>query len=541
MKKEIKKKLLNKDSDVVELLNAKPNEIENPLGKVTIGASIFSFIQIVVFLSWFYWAYKKYMNWFENEELTRTSSLLPNTSIVKVGIPLFILSIILEYLIGLLAITDYNSKEQYRLSDTVASFSNGIIQQLIEMWTTLIGDMFGLVMITAIPYKWIYENYGLTTAFEGNWQGFLFMFLARDFCYYWFHRAAHRCAFMWAVHGVHHQPNSFSYHVNLSQGGIQRITSTVFYAPLALFCPPELYTIIFPMEKIYGFFTHTCLVGKSHWLLSLVFVTPSSHRVHHAGAPAKYIDKNYGEMLSIWDKLFGTHQDEEESIVFGHCQPIDSYEPIYSQFNGWYKIWKKSKSVKSAWRKFLCFIMPPGWDPITGKEIDLKSSYLNNSTPFNSLKYDSHLPNKLLNTYLLTWFILTLGLAIYLIRMYNQFTSYLQMIILFSYVIYSLFCFGSLSDLNSNSIYYDSIRLLITPFIFYNLQFSSSFAYSIFNNTKLPQQSLIIYISILSLISFLILLSHKNYFIIEKSSQKEKRVWIKDIGRDYTNKLNKIN
>ncbi|KAK5584600.1 hypothetical protein RB653_006214 [Dictyostelium firmibasis] len=92
------------------------------------------------------------MNCFEEEEITRTSSLIPNTSIVKVGIPLFIISIIFEYL--------------------VASFSNGIIQQLMEMWTTLIGDMFGLVMITAIPYKWIYENYGVTRLFEGNWQGF---------------------------------------------------------------------------------------------------------------------------------------------------------------------------------------------------------------------------------------------------------------------------------------------------------------------------------------------------------------------------------
>ncbi|KAM9980287.1 hypothetical protein ACTFIZ_006538 [Dictyostelium cf. discoideum] len=537
MMKEVKKKLLNKESNVLELFNAKPNEIENPLGKVTIGASIFSLIQIVVFLSWFYWAYKKYMNWFEHEELTRTSSLLPNTSIVKVGIPLFILSIILEYLIGLLSMTDYNSKEQYRLSDTIASFSNGIIQQLIEMWTTLIGDMFGLVMITAIPYKFIYENYGVTRVFEGNWQGFLFMFLARDFCYYWFHRAAHRCAFMWAVHGVHHQPNSFSYHVNLSQGGIQRITSTIFYAPLALFCPPELYTIIFPMEKIYGFFTHTCLVGKSHWSLSLFFVTPSSHRVHHAGAPAKYIDKNYGEMLSIWDKLFGTHQDEEEPIVFGHCQPIDSYEPIYSQFNGWFKIWKKSKLVKSPWKKLLCFIMPPGWDPISGKEFDLQSSNLKNSTPYNSEKYDSQLPNNLLKFYLLIWFIQTLALSIYLIKMYNQFLIppnasgdyyFSEIIILFCYIIYSLFCFGSISDLNSISIYYDSIRLLLTPLIFY----------SIFKQ-KLPN-SIIIYISIISLISFLILFSNKDYFKFEKSLEKEKRVWIKEIGRDYTNKLKKV-
>jgi sterol desaturase/sphingolipid hydroxylase (fatty acid hydroxylase superfamily) len=105
--------------------------------------------------------------------------------------------------------------------------------------------------------------------------------------------------------------------VNLSQGAIQRITSAAFYAPLALFCPPELYIIIFPMEKIYGFFTHTRLVSKMHYI-SLFFVTPSTHRVHHAGAPSKYIDKNYGEMLTVWDRMFGTHEEEVEPVVFGH-------------------------------------------------------------------------------------------------------------------------------------------------------------------------------------------------------------------------------
>jgi sterol desaturase/sphingolipid hydroxylase (fatty acid hydroxylase superfamily) len=165
---------------------------------------------------------------------------------------------------------------------------------------------------------------------------------------------------MWAVHGVHHAPNEQNYSVNLSQGALQRVTEAAFYAPLALFFSPQLYVLVYPMEKIYGFFTHTRLLNKMYLLEGLV-VTPSSHRVHHAGAPSKYIDRNYGEMLSIWDRMFGTWQEEQEAIVFGHVHPISSWDPIRAQTVVWRDIFHKASSCSSLIDKVRLSVWLVGW------------------------------------------------------------------------------------------------------------------------------------------------------------------------------------
>eukprot|EP00817_Percolomonadidae_sp_ATCC50343_P002196 CAMPEP_0117422154 /NCGR_PEP_ID=MMETSP0758-20121206/3051_1 /TAXON_ID=63605 /ORGANISM="Percolomonas cosmopolitus, Strain AE-1 (ATCC 50343)" /LENGTH=89 /DNA_ID=CAMNT_0005204605 /DNA_START=450 /DNA_END=716 /DNA_ORIENTATION=- len=89
------------------------------------------------------------------------------------------------------------------------------------------------------------------------------------------------------------------------------------------------------MEKLFGFLTHTTLINKCKIPISWIFVTPSAHRGHHAGRPSKYLDKNYGEMFTIYDRLFGTFQEEYEPIVFGHINPIKSWDPVEAQLLGW--------------------------------------------------------------------------------------------------------------------------------------------------------------------------------------------------------------
>ncbi|KYR02524.1 hypothetical protein DLAC_01368 [Tieghemostelium lacteum] len=529
---------MNINNTKLEILSkAKANEVDNPLSKPTLGATLFTVVQIISFLGWFYWAYSKYIQWYQYHydptridiesvgDNIKSIPKLPETSIVKIGIPLFLISIAIEWLICLII----GEKENYRAADTIASLSNGIVQQMIEMWTTILGEWFGLAMITAIPYRWIYENYGLTRSLEGNWQGFVFMFFARDFGYYWFHRAAHRCAFMWAVHGVHHLPNAFSYHVNLCQGGIQRLTSALFYAPLALFCPPELYTIIFPMEKIYGFFTHTSLVAKASVpIFGYFFVTPSSHRVHHAGAPSKYIDKNYGEMLSIWDRMFGTHQEEDDPIVFGHVHPFDSWNPLNAQLSVWSKIIEKTKTCKKWSDKILCFLMPPGWNPIDNSEYPLEDTH-----PYSADKYDSQLPT-FLTGYIVLWFLPTLTLAVYTMLNYQIFST-IFLLVLFSFVMFSLISFGTCTDRSPNSVIYEILRLLVIPVIIYNLPFTIT--YSIRNEISMSFILIVSYL--ISTVSILIILSHSYLFISESKPQRYKRVWIKEAGRQFTLNLQK--
>lgn len=196
-----------------KLSEAPPEAVENKLAEKSWIATVFGLIQVSAFLAWFYWAYCGYMRWYSFKQGTlqlkpgEVEPTLPETGIVKVGIPLFLIAIFVEFVVSHLL----GEHENYRAAETVSNFSNGLMQQMVEMWTTMLGEWFGLVLITAVPYKWIYENFAITNALEGNLLGFVFMWFARDFGYYWFHRAAHRSAFMWAVHGVHHIPNEFNY------------------------------------------------------------------------------------------------------------------------------------------------------------------------------------------------------------------------------------------------------------------------------------------------------------------------------------------
>lgn len=516
-------KLLKPD----EIEKLSPHEVENKLSKKTVGSTIIGLVLVGSFITWFAYALRGYLRWYKYHKLGDHSMIkagdpvpsLPDTTIVTVGIPLFIVSIMIEWILSILM----GYYENYRLADTITSFSNGLLQQFVETFTNILGFYLGFQLLTGIPYRWIYENYGITRAFEGNVLGFIVMWFGRDFCYYWFHRAAHRSAFLWAVHSVHHSPNEFNYSVNLCQGAIQRITSVLFYAPLALFCPPELYQIIFPMEKIYGFMTHTRLVNNMYFI-SYFFVTPSTHRVHHAGAPSKYIDKNYGEMLTIWDRLFGTHQDEEEPIVYGHVHPIDTWNPIEVQLRVWKEIMKKTEKCTSFVDKILCFIMPPGWDPETRGEYPLSDT-----TPYSALKYDSHIP-WFLSFYSFIWFVINIGTGIILVT----FPSKIPNIVLYSltlFIVYSLFTNGCLLDRNPRAVVYEIIKLLLMPLFVYLTLVNIDFGVPILQATFV--------LSLFSVLCIFIVIAHNGLFVKETELERSSRVWIREVGREFTSSLNK--
>lgn len=277
------------DDNPRKLTQLSCEEVKNPSAEQSVWATLFCVIHIAAFAYWLRKVFVGYEAW------RAGVGSLPETGIVKVGIPMFLASIAVELILAL-----STRAEVYRLNDSLASMSNGLLQTILDaVIFNVLGEILGVVFITAIPYHLIHEHWRIVRL-EGFW-GFIGMIFARDLCYYWFHRVSHRVAFMWAVHGVHHQPNEFNYSVNLSQGALQRVTEVVFYAPLALFFPPEVYVLVYPIAKIYGFFTHTRLVSKP-FLLEWFFVTPSAHRVHHAGAPSIYIDKNYSECFTIWDR-----------------------------------------------------------------------------------------------------------------------------------------------------------------------------------------------------------------------------------------------
>ena len=194
------------------------------------------------------------------------------------------------------------------------------------------------------------------------WQ-WVAAFVAYDFCYYWKHRYGHEWRIMWASHIAHHQSEEFNLSTALRQTGTDYI-GFVFYIPLYLAGIPAAAVItVGSLNLIYQFWVHTEHIrrlGPLEW----IFVTPSNHRVHHARNP-EYIDKNYGGVFILWDRLFGTFKDERADMpcVYGITTGLKSWNPLWANLHFW------GDTAKLAWRtrrwrdKLLIWFKPPGWYP----------------------------------------------------------------------------------------------------------------------------------------------------------------------------------
>ena len=186
--------------------------------------------------------------------------------------------------------------------------------------------------------------------------------LGVDFFYYWFHRASHEINAGWAAHIVHHQSEDMNLAVALRQSVFQGAMSWVFYLPLALFgFPPAMFLTVSAVNTLYQFWIHTRLIGKLgplEWVLN----TPSHHRVHHGRNP-KYIDRNHAGSLIIWDRMFGTFQEEEEEPVYGITKPLASSNPVWANLHYWADLWALARSTARPLDRLRVFAKPPGWRP----------------------------------------------------------------------------------------------------------------------------------------------------------------------------------
>ncbi len=198
-----------------------------------------------------------------------------------------------------------------------------------------------------------------------GWLAFLVIFLIQDFCYYWMHRASHRVRWFWCNHAVHHSSNA----LNLSAAyrlGIfgKQMGTLIFFLPLVLmgFSPNVVYEIV-TFNLLYQFWLHATWIPKLG-ILEKVINTPSSHRIHHASNP-EYIDGNYGGVLIIFDRLFGTYKPEREDLIiqYGLTKPVLSRNPLVVQFFEWNRLLTDLRHAKSL-KEVLGFLFKyPGWQP----------------------------------------------------------------------------------------------------------------------------------------------------------------------------------
>lgn len=278
-------------------------------------------------------------------------------NLIALAIPFFLLALLVE-----LAFDRARGTGVYRANDAVSSLGAGTLSTTLGYFTRLVpAAIFGYVM----------QHFALVDV-DAAWFDFAprgialwaLALVAFDFCYYWAHRMGHEISVLWASHAVHHQSEDYNLSTALRQTSTGFLFTWVFYLPLFLLGMPfEVFLTVNALDLIYQFWVHTQLVGKLGWL-DRIFVTPSNHRVHHAQNPL-YIDRNYGGILIIWDRLFGTFQEEcdSEPVVYGVRKPLASWNPFWANLQVYNDLWFDAKHT-CRWRdKFGIWFHRTGWRP----------------------------------------------------------------------------------------------------------------------------------------------------------------------------------
>ena len=267
-----------------------------------------------------------------------------------IAIPSFMLLMLTELIYGYAT-----GKQTYVFMDTISSLSSGL--------TNILKDTLGLVVIL-ISYPWLSQQLAITQIEADLWL-YLAAFICIDFASYWSHRLNHKINFFWNQHIIHHSSEEFNMACALRQS-ISNILGygALFMVPAAILgIPQDVIAILAPLHLFGQFWYHTQHIGKLGWL-EYIIVTPSQHRVHHAINPI-YIDKNLSAIFCVWDRIFGTFQQEldDEPPVYGVLKPVQSWNPLWINFQHLWTLALDAWHTKSWSDKFRIWLMPTGWRP----------------------------------------------------------------------------------------------------------------------------------------------------------------------------------
>ncbi|TSE33447.1 Fatty acid hydroxylase superfamily protein [Tepidimonas fonticaldi] len=263
------------------------------------------------------------------------------------AIPVFLLTILLEAWWA-----HRRGLKVYDIPDAVTSLHHGVLSQLTGAFTKVAG--LGI-------YIAVYETYRLTEWSMGNVWLWVLALILYDLCYYWAHRMGHEVNLLWASHVVHHSSEYYNLSTALRQTSTGSLLGWAFYLPLAVLGVPwQMMVTVGLIDLLYQYWVHTELIGRMG-VLDRILVTPSNHRVHH-GQNDYCIDKNYGGILILWDRLFGTFEDERdgEKIVYGIRKPLKSYSPIWGNLHYYADLWRESVAAKGWRAKLGVWVAPPG-------------------------------------------------------------------------------------------------------------------------------------------------------------------------------------
>ena len=369
-------------------------------------------------------------------------------------------------------------KNSYNLMDSLSSLSSGI--------TNILKDSLGIIFII-ISYPYLLDLLSVINI-ESNVYIYMLSFIFIDFASYWGHRLNHKVNLFWNNHIIHHSSEEFNLACALRQSISGLIGfRAIFLIPAAIFgIPSEIIITLTPIHLFAQFWYHTQHIGKLGWI-EYILVTPSQHRVHHA-INKKYIDKNLSAIFCIWDRMFGTFQEEldEEPPVYGVLKPVRTWNPILINFQHLFYLIRDFYYTKEIKDKIIIWIMPTGWRP---KDMTKKYPIDTISEPKSMKKYNPNYNNLIKRIALFNFFSINVILFYFLYEFSNL--NNINRLIIGLIIFISIFGFTSLMDGYKWSRNFEIFRsIFITTILIFDFNFFYDYhntftifivLYSIFN------------------------------------------------------------
>jgi len=392
---------------------------------------------------------------------------------ITYAVPFFLLALLIELIYGIAI-----NKNTYRLNDAISNLFMGTLRTANK-----------LIIIGAAGYVFYLAetNFAIWRMDINSWFTWIFAFVIYDFFYYWFHRISHERQIFWASHVAHHQSEDYNLSTALRQTGTGAFVSWVFYIPMFLIgIPSYVFISVASLNLIYQFWVHSEHIPKLGWFENY-FVTASNHRVHHA-QNEQYIDKNYGGVFIIWDRMFGTHkiEDENEPCIYGIRGTLNTFNPIWANLHVYIKIIKEMWSSQDWKDKLYAPFARTGWSPKSlPYQIEKDDFNAESFKKFNPVISKQHKLYALFQYLFITY--------IFLAFIQSGYLNYAELWVTISMVAFTMYCTSLWLD-GKKGTRIEIVRLAICVFIgiYAYLQISLSaiaislLVYSVINFLSLP-------------------------------------------------------
>ena len=269
-------------------------------------------------------------------------------TVYAIGAPIVIALILIEGLIS-------SSKKlgYYKHSDSMGTIGLIVGNVIVNLLTKT--SILGF-------YLFLYQFRLFDISTESLWIQIILTLIVIDFVYYWFHRTSHRVRFFWGIHMNHHSSEEMNFLVSLRQAWFNPLFRLPFFFILPLIgFDPLLTFVVGAASTLWAVIQHTQTIGKLgplEWFM----VTPSAHRVHH-GVNVEYLNKNFGNLFIVWDRIFGTYAEEKEEVIFGLTNNVKTFNPFRITAFSWIQFVNDFKASNNLSDKFMSFFGSPEWSP----------------------------------------------------------------------------------------------------------------------------------------------------------------------------------